>query len=122
MLYLNIQTLCEFSRNYCIPICAFLVPANLLATSCTLLWAFFGKSLAQIKLAAVVASILAFALVFHVSAWLAIGVVMAPTYILPALAIICLSCNFAAIKYRESFPQIWEMVVERVGGFSINQQ
>ncbi len=102
MLYLNIQTLFEFSRNYCIPICAFLVPANLLTTSCTLLWAFFGKSLAQIKLTAVVASILALALVFHVSAWFAIGVVMAPTYILPALAIICLSCNFAAIKYRES--------------------
>ncbi len=94
------MTLFEFSRHYCIPICAVLVPANLLATSYTLLLWFLGR---QTKRAAVLATILAVALFFHVLSWWAIGVVMAPTFILPTLGATCIALNFLAQIFPKMF-------------------
>jgi hypothetical protein len=86
----------EFSRNHCIGICAFLVPLNLLTTSLTLLLVYFGRSLTQIRIVTVFASIFALGLFFHVTSWLLIGMVMLPTFILPILAVVCILINFWA--------------------------
>ena len=103
------MTLFEFSRHYCIPICAVLVPANLLATSYTLLLWFLGR---QTKRAAIFATILAVALFFHVYTWWAIGVVGLPTFILPTLGTTCIALNFLAIKYPQAFPRMFHHRVE----------
>jgi hypothetical protein len=90
----------EFSRTHCIAICAFLVPANLLATLQTLVFTFGGYSRDRVRLMATVASCYAVAIAAHVICWLLEGVVMAPTYILFFLATVCLTLNFGAIAYR----------------------
>jgi hypothetical protein len=95
----DIDTLFEFSRSHCIAICAVLVPANLLATLQTMLFAGFGYSIAQVQLMVMVASFYALILLLHVFTWFAVGVVMAPTYILTCLGCVCLCINFGAILY-----------------------
>jgi hypothetical protein len=93
------NTLFEFSRSHCIAICAVLVPANLLATLQTMLLAGFRRSLFQVQLMAIVACVYALALLLHVFTWFAIGVVMAPTFILTFLGCLCLAINFCAVLY-----------------------
>jgi len=99
----DFNTLAEFSRAYCIGICAFLVPANLVATSLTVLFALLRRPSAQVWQAAGSASILALVIVLHVFNWFQIGVVMAPTDILLCLGSICLGANLGAILLRRRF-------------------
>ena len=99
---IDIHTLCEFSRNHCIAICAFLVPANLLATLQTTIVVALHRPSWQVAHAAGFASILAIALFFHVWSWLAIGVIMAPTYILFFLGSVCLLINVWAVASGKS--------------------
>lgn len=104
---LDLNPLFEFSRTHCIAICAVLVPANLLATLQTMLWVWFGRPPLHVQLMALVSSFYALILLLHVYTWFAIGVVMAPTYILTVLGCVCLTINFCAVLYslrRDSFP------------------
>ena len=94
------NTLAEFSRHYCIGICAFLVPANLVATSLTMVFAMLRRPAAQVWQAAGIASIFALVMMLHVFTWFMVGMVMAPTYILLCLGSICLFTNFGAILLR----------------------
>lgn len=117
---LDLNSLFELSRTYCIPICAVLVPANLSATLQTILFVGFGRSAAQVQLMASGASFYALLLLLHVFTWFAIGVVMAPTYILTLLGGLCLSVNCCALLYIKqrgpepltlgsfSLPPIWQ--------------
>lgn len=91
------HTLAEFSRTYCISICAFLVPANLIATSAALIFALLRRPQAQVWQAAGSGNIFALIMIWHVLTWFAVGVVMAPTYILLCLGSTCLLSNFGAI-------------------------
>ncbi|OUL30220.1 hypothetical protein BV372_22085 [Nostoc sp. T09] len=100
---LDFHTLAEFSRANCVSICAFLVPANLLATVLTIILTALHRPLHQIWQAAGFASIFALIMVMHVYSWFAIGVVMLPTYILLWLAITCLLANLIAILWRRRF-------------------
>jgi CHASE2 domain-containing sensor protein len=93
----DFNTLAEFSRHYCIGICAFLVPANLAATSLTMIFAMLRRPAVQVWLAAGIASIFALVMMLHVFTWFMVGMVMAPTYILLCLGSICLFANFGAI-------------------------
>lgn len=93
----DLNSVCEFSRTYCAVICAVLVPANLLATSQTMLMVWFRRPLAQVGLMGGVASLYALIMVMHVITWLMIGVVMLPTYILLCLGSSCLVTNLLAI-------------------------
>ncbi|WP_016873993.1 hypothetical protein ACF3DV_00430 [Chlorogloeopsis fritschii PCC 9212] len=97
---LDFHTLAEFSRANCVGICAFLVPANLLATILTMIFAALRRPSHQVWQTAGVACLFALVMVLHVYSWFAIGVVMAPTYILLWLAITCLCCNLGAILFR----------------------
>jgi hypothetical protein len=103
---IDLNSLYEFSRTHCISICAVLVPANLLATSQTLLFAGFSRSATQAQIMAIGASGYALLLLLHVFTWFAIGVVRVPTYILTFLGCLCLSINFCAVLYRKR--QNWQ--------------
>lgn len=87
----------DFSRSHCVAICAFLVPANVLATSQTILFTILKRSPAQVFTISTSAIIYALLMISHVISWYIVGVVMAPTFILMFLGIICLAVNFTAI-------------------------
>jgi protein-S-isoprenylcysteine O-methyltransferase Ste14 len=89
----------DFSRNHCIGICTLLVPANLLLTLWTMLLVGRLRPPAQVYLTAVFAIFFALILLLHDFTWFTIGVVMAPTYILLAIACVCLSSNLWAIAH-----------------------
>jgi hypothetical protein len=89
--------LAEFSRANCGTICAFLVPMNLLATLQVLIFVTLGRPPGQIFLTAGFASLYAGLMVAHVWTWFAIGVVMAPTFILLSLGGTCLAIALWAI-------------------------
>lgn len=93
----DFNSLFEFSRTYCIAICAVLVPANLLATLQTMLFVWFRRPVGQVYCMATVASLYALLVILHVITWLTIGVVMLPTYILSFLGCFCLLVNFSAV-------------------------
>jgi hypothetical protein len=97
----------EFSRTHCVAICAVLVPANLLATLQTMLLVWFRRSPKQIYAMTTVASFYALLLVLHVLTWLAIGVVMLPTYILTFLGSFCLLINLTAVVLTSHLPDKW---------------
>lgn len=99
------QLLFDFSRNYCIAICAFLVPTNLLLTLCTLYLVVRLQPPIQIYLSAFATSLFALVLLLHDFTWFSIGVVMAPTYILLVLVCVCLSLNIWAIAHPTSMKQ-----------------
>lgn len=102
----DFNTLAEFSRTHCIAICAFLVPANLVATLATLILTGLGRPQAQVWCAAGIASIPALMMGLHVFTWFTIGMVAASTYILLFLAMICLSINLWAVTHSSSSASI----------------
>ncbi len=91
------DSLNNFSRSHCIGICALLVPANLIATSQTLLFTFLKRSPIQIFTISAGAIVYALLMILHVISWYIIGVVMAPTFILMFLGSTCLVINLIAI-------------------------
>ena len=97
----------EFSRTHCVAICAVLVPANLLATLQTMLLVWFRCSPKQIYTMTIVASFYAMLLVLHVLTWLAIGVVMLPTYILTFMGSLCLLIKLSAVIIASNLPGRW---------------
>ena len=98
---LDFNTLAELSRTNCVSICAFLVPANLVATSLTMIFTALSRPQFQIWQAAGIASIFALMMVIHVFTWFMVGVVMAPTYILLWLGSSCLLTNLAAVLLQK---------------------
>jgi hypothetical protein len=106
---LDIHALFEFSRTYCIPICAVLVPTNLLATLQTMLMAGFSRPSSQIQVMATVSMFYAGLLLLHVYTWWAVGIVMAPTYILTLLGCLCISINLSAVFYCRGRMQLIEL-------------
>lgn len=93
------------SRQYCVTICGFLVPINLLLTSCTLFFLVRQFHQKTIRRSAITAMVFSLAMIAHVGTWLVVGVVMAPTYILLSLGMTCLAINsyayFAPHKVRQ---------------------
>lgn len=103
----DLNSVFEFSRNNCIAICGFLVPANMLITLVTMALVGMRRPKIQVLQSVVIACVLALVMVGHVMTWFAIGVVMAPTYILLFLASVCIILNLWAIAYSESFIRFW---------------
>ncbi|MGB5967329.1 MAG: hypothetical protein WBG70_03280 [Spirulinaceae cyanobacterium] len=97
---LDTSSLFEFSRSNCIAICAFLVPANLLATSQTLLYLLLRRPSSHLYLAVTLAVSLAVIMVCHVATWFVIGVVQIQTFVLFGLGSTCLVVNLGVIAYR----------------------
>ncbi|MCJ8282538.1 MAG: hypothetical protein AAFY76_11450 [Cyanobacteria bacterium J06649_11] len=110
---LDINTITEFSRNHCVAICAFLVPANLIATLSTMILAALHRPLAQVRQSAIVATFFAVVMIMHVCTWLMIGVVQTPTYILLWLAITCLFTNLGAFLFQRRYIRTYFLVGNR---------
>jgi hypothetical protein len=90
---LELNSIAEFSRCHCIGICAVLVPTNLFLTIGTMFSTALGRSTSTIYVTVGLSILPAIVLLLHVMTWWAIGIVMLPTYILPILAITCLTIN-----------------------------
>ena len=114
---LDFNTVTEFSHTYCIAICAFLVPANLLATLMTGILTGLNRPKVQVRASVVVASLFATAMIFHVFTWFAIVVVMPPTYILLLMAIVCLAINMWAIGHPASMMQLIQVAISQLSKF-----
>jgi len=99
---LDIHTLCQLSRDHCVGICAFLVPANLIITTQTVIFTAFRRPYWQPVTTTIAAFTYATILLLHVWTWFLIGVVMAPTFILLCLSIVCLGINLWAIAHPAS--------------------
>lgn len=99
------HSLAEFSRINCIGICAFLVPANIVATLATITLTIVNRPLYQVWLSVIFTGTFATLMLLHVYSWLMIGVIMIPTYILLSLAISCLLINLATIIWRKEILQ-----------------
>ena len=112
LLMFDFYTVTAFSHRHCIEICAFLVPANLVATLQTIIFTGIKRSQLQVQLAAAVGSIYALIMILHVFTWLAIGVVMAPTYILFLLGSICLGTNIWAVVHSSSMSRLLESLFQ----------
>jgi hypothetical protein len=110
MSILDLSPLFEFSRDRCVAICSFLVPANIVVTSQTLLFFFLKRPQWQLRASVALATLLAATMILHVGTWFAIGVVTPITFILVGLASLCLSVNWVAIalypRYLRSYPQV----------------
>lgn len=98
---LDLQPLFEFSRQNCVAICSFLVPANLLTTITTLVLVATGQSLTRMRWSRGMASVLTSALFLHVSTWFMIGIITPVTFILFGLGSTCLVVNLIAVAYRQ---------------------
>jgi ATP/ADP translocase len=97
---IDLTTILHFSHNHCIAICAFLVPASLLATANAALAFFFDRPRHQVRLAALLASSFPLVLILHVLSWFVVGVVTPVTFILSGLAATCLAINGCAVILR----------------------
>ncbi len=95
-----------FSHSNCLAICAFLVPANLVATLTTMVLVALHRPLYQRWQAAFLAMLPALLMVLHVFSWFWVGVVMLQTYILLSLGAVCLGINFWAILHPESMARL----------------
>ena len=102
----DLQPLFEFSRNNCVAICSFLVPANLIATIATLALAIANQPLFKIRWTMAIASLFATTLFLHVSTWFIIGVITPVTFILFGLGTTCLTVNALAVIYRQEIYQL----------------
>jgi hypothetical protein len=103
----DLEPLFEFSRQNCVTICAFLVPANLIATIATIFLVVSSQSLWKTRCSMVVASLMATILFFHVSTWFIIGVITPITFILFGLGTTCLFTNVLAVIYLKKLLAIW---------------
>ncbi|MGD1918019.1 MAG: hypothetical protein ACFCAD_03520 [Pleurocapsa sp.] len=103
---LDLQPIFEFSRNHCVAICSFLVPANLFTTIATLGLVIMNQSLLKISWSMGIASIFATTLFLHVSTWFIIGVITPVTFILLGLGTTCLIINALAFIYRQKIYQL----------------
>lgn len=101
-LMLDSSPLLEFSHTYCVAICAFLVPANLLSTLQTIVYVRLKRPVAQLWQAFALASLFASLMVLHVLAWFIVGVVMLPTFVLLILGSVCLGTNLWVVLHPQS--------------------
>ncbi len=108
---LDFNTVTEFSHTYCVAICAFLVPANLLTTLQTVILTGLNRPRIQVQASVLVASTFAITMIFHVFTWFIIGIVMPPTFILLLMAVTCLTINIWAIAHPASIVQLIRLMV-----------
>jgi hypothetical protein len=111
---MDFHSIAEFSRTYCVSICAFLVPANLTATVVTLILLYFGRTTRQILPLASIALLFAVTMFLHIGTWLIIGVVMAPTFILFGLGLTCFVINLKAITDGQGLQQLLKAIFSRI--------
>ncbi len=109
----DLISITEFSRNNCISICAFLVPANLLTTLLSLIFIVIKPPRTKLLTSVTIATLFAITLSLHVASWWIVGVIKAPTFILLALATVCISLNIWAIAESKQEEPWLSKIVKR---------
>jgi len=99
---LEMNNLIEFSHIYCVAICGFLVPMNVLASLQPIIFTALDRPKKEINLMALVASLYALMIILHVGSWFIVGVVRIQTFILLWFASCCLITNTWAIIHGSS--------------------
>ncbi|MGF1481683.1 MAG: hypothetical protein ACFB4I_19725 [Cyanophyceae cyanobacterium] len=107
----DLTPLLEFSRSYCVQICALLVPINLLATSSTLLLLLLQRPY-WLRVTSISGTLVALTLFLHVSTWWLIGVITPVTFVLLSLGSACLAINLTAIA--SPAPQVLALIQNTV--------
>lgn len=111
----DLESIFQFSRNNCITICAFLVPANLLTTVQTFIMVVSQRSPLKVRLCATVAVTFALTLFLHVATWFIIGVITPVTFILAGLGATCIIINLILVVYQSHFsPHLlnWKQLIK----------
>jgi hypothetical protein len=101
----DLEPIFQFSRNNCVAICAFLVPANLVTTTQTFFLLLLRRSYFRVRLSAAIAVTLALTLFLHVATWFIIGVITPVTFVLAALGTSCILTNLVLVFYQSFFRQ-----------------
>lgn len=101
-----LEPIFEFSRHYCVTICAILVPANLIATVATLYLVVMNRSRSQMRWSKAIASLFAITLFLHVSTWFIVGIITPVTFILFGLGATCLVVNTFAVAYHPEIARL----------------
>lgn len=104
---LDLEPVFNFSRQNCVAMCSFLVPANLITTITTLTLVARNQSLPAIIWSTTIAGIFSATLFLHVSTWFMIGIITPVTFILFGLGTTCLLINALAIIYRQQIAQVF---------------
>jgi hypothetical protein len=99
---LDFNPLITFSHQYCVAICAVLVPFNLLLTLLTLVLVGLECPRLRVKQSTAVAIGGAVLMVLHVFTWLVVGIIQIQTFILLSLGLVCLWLNLWALVYPGS--------------------
>lgn len=102
----DLAAIADFSRQNCIGICAALVPANMIATLQTLIFAGMERPRWERYSITAMSMFYATLMVLHVVSWFVIGVVMAPTFILLGLGLVCVGLNSWAIAAPTSLSRV----------------
>ena len=110
----DLTNLADLSRTHCVSLCAFLVPAILIATCSTMVLAVLRQPKVRVWQSAGVAGIFAGVMLWHVYTWFEAGVVMIPTYVLLGLSSSCLISNIGAIAYSYSRVNRLSVIKERL--------
>ncbi len=111
---IDLNPLFEFSRTYCVGICTFLVPANIVATLTTLAFIALKRPSQQKLVSATLAISFALVMCFHVATWFMVGVVRSETFILLALGLICLCANIVGLLYPGFVQQIYHFIASKI--------
>ena len=110
---LDLEPVFEFSRQNCVAICSFLVPANLITAITTVILIIKEQPFNVIVKSIGIAAIFAIALFLHVSTWFIIGIITPVTFILFGLGATCLCINLLAIVYRQQLVQLFTRKLSR---------
>lgn len=110
---LDLEPVFEFSRQNCVAICSFLVPANLFTAIATVILIIKEQPFNVIRKSIGIAIIFAVTLFLHVSTWFIIGVITPVTFILFGLGATCLFINLLAIVYRQQLVQLFTRKLSR---------
>jgi hypothetical protein len=100
----------EFSRNYCVTICAVLIPLNLLTTLGAIALVAFNTPIRKVKALAIGETFFASLILFHVSTWLMIGVVQLITFILIGLSSTCLIVTWGIVLFSDQFRELFSQI------------
>lgn len=110
---LDLEPVFEFSRQNCVAICSFLVPANLFTAVTTVILIIKEQPFSVIGKSIGMAVLFAVTLFLHVSTWFIIGVITPVTFILFGLGATCLCINLMAIVYRQQLVMLFTRELSR---------
>lgn len=110
---LDFSTINHLSRCYCVAICAFLVPTNLLLSTAVILLTGLDRSAPARRNLSIAGTFAAMLLIAHVASWWMVGVVAPATFILPALGLLCTTVNWSCMKYSSAGHYIDAWVLSR---------